>query len=175
VVVVLDPSKISSTTTTTESTRAAFARVIAPLEAQAGRRMGNPHRQKCFEAFERYPHGVEVVARDTAADATRNPLGLFYWRITNGWHELEPLPKPEARAEMAPIADVVALEEDVPVDVRADRLLEADPSLRSWLVRVGIHYAHNERVFHEELVKIGISDPELVAELRRRFPAEEAA
>lgn len=78
--------------------RAEFARVIEPLELSARRRLGNPQRQSCLEAFAKFPSGVRQVIDGVLADATRNPLGLFVYRIKNGWHELEPLP--ESRTEL---------------------------------------------------------------------------
>lgn len=68
-----------------------FAEVIAPLERAAGRRLAGKHRRICLEAFRRYPEGVREVSAGALADATKNPIGLFFWRIQQGWHELEPL------------------------------------------------------------------------------------
>lgn len=69
-----------------------FARVVRTLEEASGRRLGNPQRRRCFQAFRKHPQGVRKVARDALADTDgSNPLGLFIYRIANGWHELEPL------------------------------------------------------------------------------------
>lgn len=65
--------------------------MIAPLEQASRRRLGNPHRRDCFAEFEKLPHGVREIARASLEDARSNPLGLFVWRIKNGWHELEPI------------------------------------------------------------------------------------
>jgi hypothetical protein len=89
VVVVFEPSQPTPNTTT--ASRREFARVVAPLEHATGRRLGNPYRQVCLDAFARFPAGVRAVACASLEDARSNPLGLFIWRIRNGWHELEPV------------------------------------------------------------------------------------
>jgi hypothetical protein len=97
-VVVLVAETFQEEPNTTTTPQREFARVVAPLEQAAGRRLGNPHRRVCFEAFRRSPEGVREVARGALADATTNPLGLFFWRIRNHWHELEPLEPPRQPA-----------------------------------------------------------------------------
>jgi hypothetical protein len=82
---------VSSSPSITTTTRKAFARVVEPLEKASKRRLGNPARQECFDAFSRYPDGVRAVARDALADTDGRALGLFVWRVRQGWHELEPL------------------------------------------------------------------------------------
>jgi hypothetical protein len=72
--------------------RREFARVIAPLERASGRRLGNPAREDCLRAFEKCSDGVQELAHSVLADAKRNALGLFVYRIRYGWHELEPVP-----------------------------------------------------------------------------------
>ncbi len=86
--------------TTTATSRQEFASVVAALEQATGRRLGNPQRRQCFEAFATFPNGVREVARTSLEDARVNPLGLFSWRIANGWHELDPLPPAREQATM---------------------------------------------------------------------------
>jgi hypothetical protein len=89
VVLVSEASRSRSNTTTT--VRKDFAQVVEPLERATRRRLGNPQRQVCLDAFAAFPDGVIEVARTSLQDARSNPLGLFFWRIQNGWHELEPV------------------------------------------------------------------------------------
>lgn len=76
-----------------------FAQIVAPLERASGSRLGNPHREECLRAFQKFPDGVRAIARSALADSERNPVGLFFYRIRNGWHELEPLPEEPAPPE----------------------------------------------------------------------------
>ncbi len=80
-----------NSTSTTNSNKE-FALLIAPLEARSGARLGNPHRSVCLAAYEAHPEGVRDTALACFRDGKQNPIGLFYWRVKNGHHELEPLP-----------------------------------------------------------------------------------
>lgn len=91
----------------TNTTHAAFAALLDPLEQVTGRRLGNPARGDCFKEFQRRPGAVRRVAEDALVDATRNPVGLFSHRIKHGWHELEPVPPPEREREPTPLAAFV--------------------------------------------------------------------
>jgi hypothetical protein len=134
-----------SSKNSTNTTRRDFAELVAPLEQASGRRLGDPHRQRCLEAFHRYPDGVREVAKHALADAESTAVGLFVYRIQNGWHELPPLPS--------------VCHPD-------------DHALERWLRSVGVGYAHDRGVFAEEIARFGV-DAVRAEELRRKL--QEAA
>ena len=110
------PQPQSEPNTNTTSKRE-FARLIEPLELASGRRLGNPTRAVCLRAFQDQPDAVRKVAEEALADADdRNPVGLFGWRIANGWHELEPMPQ--------------RFRDDDPDDGRAHVRVEPEISMR---------------------------------------------
>jgi hypothetical protein len=102
------PSKDPTTNTTT--LRREFSQVVAPLERACGRRLGNPARGECLAAFSQYPDGVRQVATDALREADVNAVGLFVWRVKNGWHELEPVDDPadELEAEHWQVRGMIA-------------------------------------------------------------------
>jgi hypothetical protein len=78
-------SERSSTTTTTRGDE--FAGVIAPLEAATGVPLFNPQRQWCLGQFLSHPDAVRELAHQVLQEpGLRNPLGIFVWRLTKGWH-----------------------------------------------------------------------------------------
>jgi hypothetical protein len=102
-VVVVEDFESKDNTTTSAQLRQEFAQLLAPLERRSGSRLGNPARRECFAAFSKYRSAVTEVARSTLAEAERNPVGLFVYRIRNGYHLLEPLA--DALAEPSPAVD----------------------------------------------------------------------
>jgi len=125
-----------------EEARREFARMLEPLEVASRRRLGNPYRDDCFQAFEQYQEGVRDVARNVLADAEHSPLGLFVYRIKNRWHELDPLPNSSdgVRSESRP----------------GPKRQERCDRIRAWITNVGHHYAHDPHAFAEELARFGI-------------------
>jgi hypothetical protein len=159
--VVLVSETFQAKPNTTTTMRRDFARVVAPLEQAAGRRLGNPYRRVCLGAFERFPEGVRSIARASLADASVNPLGLFLWRIKNGWHELEPV------EDAPPVADDAAIGES-PVELAsADRLVAQRPGLAQWLRNAGAEYAESPTDFGDELALVfKITDAAIAEALR---------
>ncbi len=150
-----------ATPNTTTTARQEFARVVAPLEHKAGRRLGNRYRRICFEAFLRFPEGVRVVARTSLEDADVNPLGLFFWRIKNGWHELEPVEPTAPAVPGAPIADTT-------LTPSSAQVVSTTPGLAQWLRNTGAEYAESPTDFRAELEQtFKITEAELVRSLRQ--------
>lgn len=85
-----------------------FAAVLAPLEAETGKRLNGIGRGWCRAAFEENPGGFGRIADDALAKAQLNPLGLLVRMVRDGDHRL-PAPSPltddeTARLETARVA-----------------------------------------------------------------------
>jgi hypothetical protein len=79
--------------------QASFEEIVAPLEAQAGRRLHGWGRQKCRAAWEEDPHGFLELAVDALARG-RNPLALLVQMVRAG-----DLVNGEANPELATCPD----------------------------------------------------------------------
>lgn len=137
----------------------AFETAIAELERVAGDYLTGPGRVRCLDAFVRDPEAfgflVEKTLRRTGA---RSLLGLFV-RIVDDEHATV-----SKRLSRAGQASEDARELDAP---SAAELVEQHPHVLDWISRIGATYAHDPRVFREELQKVkGITRAALVEELR---------
>ena len=88
VVVVEEPENTNTTTAYAE-----YARMLDPSSGHRGGRSAIRNARKYFEEFLKTPEGFAGSTRCTLVDATHSAVGLFHYRIANGWHgSLEPLP-----------------------------------------------------------------------------------
>jgi hypothetical protein len=93
---------------------------------------------------------VYAKSRASLSLTLRTALLASAYRIAHGWHELEPV---EA--------------DDQPQD-------KSDSSFERWLRNVGTGYAHDQRVFAEEVARFGIDGVQAEA-FRRQLLEDEAA
>ena len=82
---------------------AEFDDIVRPLEARACRRLGEPGRSVCLEAFYEEPDGFRRTVDAALARGNTNPIGLLVTMVRSGDHRFQ-APDHDA-VERAPAAD----------------------------------------------------------------------